>query len=218
MTGYIIGLILGIIVIIWQNLKPTSAGFRYMFLIVSAALMWGIYYAHIGWWNVLVIPLGVNILCFISAFCFPYKGISARQEYMHANGRNYYAELKDDDQIGEIHAPAFKQTYDRIMEGIITEVVITPDDLKKLLNLLYSKNFYPISIHTKQEIMQHINNAVYKVARESRFGDTIPMKAKENIELIFNTYVSVMSIHEDATKRIEELRAMQEDNNTKESL
>lgn len=71
MTGYIIGLILGIIVIIWQNLKPTSAGFRYMFLIVSAALMWGIYYAHLGLWNILVIPVALLMLCFISAFCFP---------------------------------------------------------------------------------------------------------------------------------------------------
>lgn len=209
-VGYIIGLLLGIVVLITQNMKPTSVGFRVMSLIVSVAYIWSIYYTHLGYWNLLAIPLGVFMLCFFSAFCFPYKGVSARYEYMYTNGRNYYAELKEDDVIGEIHAPGFKQTYDRIMEGIITEVVITPDDLKKLLNLLYSKNFYPISIHTKQEIMQHINNAVQRVSIESRFGDTIPLKVEDNIELIFNTYVSVMSIHEDATKRIEELRAMQE--------
>ena len=210
MAGYIIGLILGILVLLWQNLKPTSVGFRVMFLIVSVGFMWSIYYAHIGWGNLIAIPLGVNILCFISAFCFPYKGIAAQKEYMYINGCNYYTELKDDDLIGEIQCPGLKQTYDRIMEGIISDVVITPDDLNKLMNLLYSKNFYPISTHTKQEVMQHINYAVQKVAIESRHGDTILMYAEDNIALIFNTYISVMSIHEEATKRIEELRAIQE--------
>jgi len=71
MIGYIVGLLLGIIVFLWQNFKPTSVGFRIMFLIVSIAFMWGIYYAHLGGWNVMVIPLGILILCFLSAFCFP---------------------------------------------------------------------------------------------------------------------------------------------------
>ena len=170
MAGYIIGLVLGILVFLWQNMKPTSVGFRYMFFVVSVAYMWGIYYAHIGWGNVIVIPLGIMILCFFSAFCFPYMGSSAYAEYMHVNGCDYYAGIKDTDFIGEIHAPGFKQTYDRIMEGIITEVVLSKNDSLKLLNLLYSKNFYPISLHTKNEVVHHIHSAIDIVAKESKIG------------------------------------------------
>ena len=211
MTGYIIGLLLGIIVFLWQNFKPTSVGFRYMYIIVSVAFMWGIYYAHLGWWNVLIIPIGMLVLCFISAFCFPYMINSARTEYSYVNGHNYYIELKDTDYIGKIDCPGFKQTYDRIMGGIIVDTVMTQDDSERLWNLLYSKNFYPISEHTKQEIMQHITSSIETVAVASKHRDVIRKNAQKNIELFFNTFVSVMSIHEEATRNLEEIRAKQQE-------
>ena len=73
-------------------------------------------------------------------------------------------------------------------------------------NLIYSKNFYPISTHTKEEILQHINNCIEKTANSSRQGNTIKINADNNIEHLFNAYVSVMSIHEEATRNIEELK------------
>ena len=203
MVGYIIGLILGIIVLLQQNFKPTSIGFKVMSLLLSITLMWGIYYAHFNYWNLLIIPIGIVFVCFISAFCFPYMKMSAQTEYLAVNGRNYYAELKDDEKIGEIECPGFKQTYDRIMGGVIADIVTTQDDFHKLGNLLYSKNFYPISTHTKQEIVQHITSAIEQVSSASKNSSIIRRKANDNIELIFNTYVSVMSIHEEATKRLE---------------
>lgn len=207
MIGYIIGLLLGVVVLVLQNLKPTSVGFRVMSLILSVVLIWGIYYAHLNYWNLPVIPIGIIVACFISAFCFPYRGISAYEEYMHTNGRNYYAELKDNDAIGEVECYGFKQTYDRIMGGIITDIVTTQDEFQKLGDLLYSKNFYPISTHTKHEVMQHITSAIEKVSIASKHEDSIRRKANDNIELLFNTYVSVMSIHEEATKRLEEINS-----------
>ena len=125
---------------------------------------------------------------------------------MAVNGTNYYAELHDKDKIGRIDVPGFKQTYDRIIAGVLTQIVSTQDDFQKLGNKLYSKNFYPISIHSKAEVMKHINSAIEEVALVSKYGRSIQMKAEKNIEMLFNAYISVMSIHEEATRRIEELK------------
>lgn len=202
MSGYIIGLILGLVIFILQNLKPTSLWFRISFLILTFAFLWGISYAHMGYWNILIIPIGVSILCFIATFCFPYGLTSAKNEYMAVNGRNYYTELHDEDKIGRIDAPGFKQTYDRIIGGVLTQIVSTQDDFQKLGNLLYSKNFYPISTHTKAEVLHHINLAITTVVSTSIEGENIKSRARKNIELLFNTYVSVMSLHEEATRQI----------------
>ena len=202
MIGYIIGTVIGAIVFLMQNFKPTSLGFRIMFLIVSIAFIWGIFYAHLAYWNILVIPIGLMLLCFVSALCFPYRGSSAAMEYESVNGENYYAELQDIDTIGRINPSGFKQTYDRIMSGILFEIVNNQKDLQKLGNLLYSKNFYPISTHTKREVLQHINSCIEQMADSSRYGDTIRTKANDRIELLFNTYVSVMAIHEEATRNM----------------
>lgn len=206
MTGYIIGLVLGLVIFVLQNLKPTSLWFRVSFLILTIAFLWGISYAHMGYWNILIIPVGVLALCFIAALCFPYGSSSARNEYKTVNGRNYYAELHDEDKIGRIDAPGFKQTYDRIIGGILTQIVSTQDDFQKLGNKLYSKNFYPISTHTKAEVLHHIKSSISEVSSTSMAGKTIQGRARNNLELLFNAYVSVMSIHEEATKLIEELR------------
>ena len=205
MIGYIIGIVLGVIVFILQNFKPTSFGFRIMFLLVTIAFIWGIFYAHLGYWNILVVPLGVLVLCFISAFCFPYNGNSASMEYRAVNGANYYEWLQDQDQIGKISPRGFKQTYDRIMSGILFEIVNNQKDMQEFGSLLYSKNFYPVSIHTKKEILNHINTCIEQMANSSKQGDTIRAKANERIEQLFNTYVSVMAIHEEATRNIEEI-------------
>ena len=206
MTGYIIGLVLGVVIFVLQNLKPTSSWFRISFLVMTIAFLWCISYAHLGYWNIFIIPVGVSVLCFISALCFPYGISSAYNEYMTVNGRNYFAELCDDDKIGRIDAPGFKQTYNRIIGGVLTQIVSTQDDFQKLGIKLYTKNFYPLSIHSKAEVMKHINSAIEEVALASKYGRNIRLKAKKNLELLFNAYISVMSIHEEATRRIEELR------------
>lgn len=202
MEWYIIGLVLGVIIFVMQNLKPTSLWFRIMFLILTVAFLWGISYADMGFWYILIIPIGVLVLCLISAMCFPYKGTSAISEYNAVNGRNYYVELNDNDKIGRIDAPGFKQTYDRIIVGILSEIASSKDDLKRLGNLLYSKNFFPISCHTKKEIAQHINSVIEETAQSSNDGDSIREKARNRFEFIFNAYVSVMSIHEESTRQI----------------
>ena len=205
MIGYIIGVVLGVIIFLFENLKPTSIGFRVMYLLTSIGFLLGIFFAHLGYKNLFIIPLGELVLCFISAFCFPYDGKSALTEYKVTNGENYYANLHDKDKIGRIEVPGFKQTYDRIMGGIITQLVTNPDELQKMGNLIYSKNFYPISIHTKEEVLQHLNTCIDEVAKSSKYGKTIRIEANKNIAIIFNTYVSVMSIHEEATREIEEI-------------
>ncbi len=205
MVGYIIGVVLGVIIFLLQNFKPTSIGFRIAFLILTIAFIWGISYAQLGYWNILVIPVGVFVLCFLAAFCFPYGGNSAKQEYMAINGQNYYKELQNGDQIGRIDVPGFKQTYDRILSGIIFQIATSEKDFQSLGEALYSKNFYPISIHTKDEIIQHIRWAIEKVANSSTDGNSIRSKAEDKIESIFNAYVSVMSIHEEATRNLEQL-------------
>lgn len=206
MTGYIIGLALGIIVFLLQNFKPTSVGFRLMFLLVTFAFLFGIYFAHLNYLNILIIPIGEFVLCFLSAFCFPYNEKSASMEYEVVNGENYYANLRNEDVIGEICPRGFKQTYDRIMGGILYQIVGNQKELQEFGNLLYSKNFYPISIHTKEEVLQHITNCIEKIANSSKYGDMIRIKSNERIEQIFNTYVSVMAIHEEATKNIEGIK------------
>ena len=87
MVGYIIGIILGVIIFLLQNFKPTSIGFRIAFFILTIAFIWGISYAQLGYWNILVIPLGIMVLCFIAALCFPYGGNSAKNEYMYINNQ-----------------------------------------------------------------------------------------------------------------------------------
>ena len=62
MTGYIIGVILGVIVFLLQNFKPTSFGFRIMFLLTSIALFVGMYFTNLGYWNIFIIPIGEIIL------------------------------------------------------------------------------------------------------------------------------------------------------------
>ena len=205
MIGYIIGLVLGIIIYLLQNFKPTSAGFRILFLILTIAFMWSIYYAHLDYWNIAVIPLGVIFLCFISAFIFPYDAYSAINEYEIVNGENYYAELNDNDKIGKINPPMFKQTYDRIIAGLLTQIVSSESELQELGNLLYSDNFYPISSHTKKEVVKHIRQSIETIASSSSNGNSIRIKAENNIQNLFNAYVSVMAIHEEATRNIESL-------------
>ena len=136
--------------------------------------------------------------------CFPYGLTSARHEYMAINGRNYYIEFHDGDKIGRINAPGFKQTYDRIIEGILTYITSTPSDYQRFGYLLYGENFYPISTHTKNDIIQHINSVIAEVSNSSKYGTSIRIRALNNIELLFNAYVSVISIHEEATRRINE--------------
>lgn len=203
MTGYIIGLVLGILVFLFQNLKPTSIAFRVLFLILTIAFLWGISCVKLSYWNIAIIPIGVLVLCFISAFIFPYGAYAAQNEYEAINGCNYFAELKDNDKIGRINPPMFKQSYDRIMAGILSQVVSSQSELQELGNLLYSKNFYPISAHTKTEVLQHIRQSIETAASSSRHGNSIRMKAEKNIEQIFNTYVSVMAIHEEATREMD---------------
>ena len=206
MTGYIIGIVLGVVIFLLQNLKPTSSWFRISSFVMTITFLWCISYAHLGYWNIFIIPVGVSVLCFISALCFPYGISSAYNEYMTVNGRNYFAELCDDDKIGRTDAPGFKQTYDRIIGGVLTQIVCTQEDFQKLGNKLYRKNFYPISIHSKAEVRTHLYSAIEEVALASKHGKSIQMKAEKNFELLFNAYISVMSIHEEATRRIEELR------------
>ena len=206
MVGYIIGIVLGVIIFLLHNFKPTSIGFRIAFLILTIAFIWGISYAQLGYWNIVVIPVGVLILCFLAAFCFPYKGSSAINEYMAINGQNFYKELQNSDQIGQINVPGFKQTYDRILGGIISQIVTSKKDFDSFGKALYSKNFYPISIHTKDEIIQHIRWAIEEVANSSTDGNSIRSKAEDNIESLFNAFVSVMSIHEEATRNLEQLK------------
>lgn len=201
MAGYIIGLVLGIIVFVMQNLKPTSIGFRVSFFVLTFTFMWAISRAQLGFWNILIIPLGTTVLCFISAFMFPYGRSSAKKEYEALNGRDYYAELRGDQTIGRIDVPGFKQTYDRIMGGFVWDIVHSEHEYQTLMGLLYSKNFFPISEHTKDDVLSHIIQAISKVS---------PSALKEGvIKSIFNTYVSIMSIHEEATlerERIEKGR------------
>lgn len=203
MTGYIIGLVLGIIVFLMQNFKPTSVSFRILFLLLTIAFLWGISYAHAGYWNIFIIPLGVLVLCFIAALCFPYGLKSAQNEYMFTNGRNYYAELRNEDIIGRIDAPGFRQTYDRIIGSILTQITGNQDDFQRFCKLLFSENFYPISCHTKDEVMHHIKSVIEEVSISSKNGRAIRKRANNSIELLFNTYVSVMSIHEEATRDLE---------------
>ena len=200
MAGYIIGLVLGIIVFLLQNFKPTSNGFRILFLALTIAFFVVIEKAHLGYWNLLVIPIGIMVLCFVAAFIFPYHGPSAKNEYDSLNGRNYYDEIRDGDRIGRLKVPGFKQTYDRIMEGLLWDLVSSQSDLQRLMRSLYSKNFYPISEHTKNEIIQHITSSLNSVLPPS----VITALGKDQFKRIFNTYVAVMSIHEDATRAIEE--------------
>ena len=209
MTGYIIGIVLGVLLFLSQYFKPTSKGFKSMYLITSIAFIWGFYYANLGYWHIVVIPVGEFILCFISACCFPYNGKSSLAEYEAVNGENYFARLQNEDRIGKIQPHGFKQTYDRIISGILSEIVNNPKELQEFGNLLYSKNFYPISTHTKEDILQHINACIEKIANTSKNGSTLRVKANLKVEQIFNAYVSVMSIHEEATKNIEQIKLKQ---------
>lgn len=198
MVGFIIGLIIGIIIFILQNFKPTSGGFRICFLLFTVAFLWGMSKVNLGYWNILLLPTGMMILCFITAVLFPYRGISAKQEYDAVNGRDYYNEIQDGETIGIINAPGFKQTYDRIISGLIFEMVRNQDQYQKIISLLYSKNFYPISEHTKGEILEHIATSLKP--------STFPLR-EEDIKQVFNAYVSVMSIHDEATRAIQKAKA-----------
>lgn len=200
MAGYIIGIVLGIIVFLMQNLKPVTIGFRVSFFLLSIVFVWGIGKTDIGYWNLLVIPLGEMVLCFISAVLFPYHAPTARFEYDYINGDDYYLHLQKKDKIGRIDAPGFKQTYDRIIAGLLWDLTHNNAEHQELIRLLYSKNFYPISEHTKQEVINHILESIGAVVKPSVFE----LLSEEQIRPIFNAYVSVMSIHEEATRGIEE--------------
>lgn len=204
MPGYIIGFIIGFLLFLFQLFKPSSAGFRYLSIILFIAFSIAIYHAKLGGWNVLVFPVGSFLICVISAFIFPYAGKSAKEEYALVNPRDYYSELADDEKIGKIDVPYFKQTYDRIIIGLLTEMVTNHNDLQRLGSILYSKNFYPISEHTKHEIMQHIRFAIRETALNSNHGEYILEKSNAYIKDIFNAYVSVMSIHEEAKRFVDE--------------
>lgn len=133
------------------------------------------------------------------------NGTETQNEYAAVNGNNYYDVFRDDDTIGRIDPPGFKQTYDRIIVGILTNITSNQADLHNFGNMLYSNNFYPISQHTKKEILQHINSVVAHVASISNDCNNIRLKAKPYIEPLFNAFISVMAIHEEATRRIEEI-------------
>ncbi|MBQ3324242.1 MAG: hypothetical protein IJG81_05305 [Muribaculaceae bacterium] len=59
MAGYIIGLVIGLLIFLLQNFKPTSNSFRVLSLILTIAFIWGISYANLSYWNIAVIPFGV---------------------------------------------------------------------------------------------------------------------------------------------------------------
>lgn len=208
MAGYIIGLVLGIVIFILQFFKPSSGAFRATALLSTVAFMWIMGKTHLGYWNILIIPIGVVLICFIAAVFFPYRGKSATYEYDSINGKDYYDEIGEHDKIGLVNAPGFKQTYDRIMSGLLFEVAHSKAEFQDLQRLLYSKNFYPISQHTKVEVLEHIVTAIQTA---------IPASAnslqEEYVKRVFNTYVAIMSIHEDTTRAIEELKDNQKTGN-----
>lgn len=205
MIGYIIGTIAGAIVFFLQNMKPTSFWFRICYLTLTVSFIWGMSYVDAGFWHLLFIPLGEILLCLISAICFPYSSTSARSEYMSVNGKDYYSDLKDSDKIGRIDVPGLKQTYDRIISGILSDLVTNQSDFQILGRKIYSKTFYPISSHTKAEVMSHLCYAIEEISSSSKNGKRIRNRAQSSIGLLFNSYVSVMAIHEEATRRIEKL-------------
>ena len=210
MIGYIIGVILGVIVFLLQNMKPTSFKFRVLYLILTVSFIWSMHYVDAGFWHFLIIPFGETVLCLISAICFPYSSTSARSEYISANGRDYYSELEDSEKIGRIDASGFKQTYDRIISGILSDLATNEYDFQILARKIYSKNFYPISSHTKAEVLSHLNRAIEEVSSSSKYGKKIRDRATNQIGLLFNSYVSAMAIYEEATRRIEKLEKEKE--------
>lgn len=199
MPGYIIGVILGVITFLYLNLRPTSMGFRVSFFCFSIIYLLVIGLARLGYWNILVIPAGEVILCYFSLFFFPYGPYSASTEYKNVNGVDYYSALSANDKIGAITAPGFKQTYDRIIAGYLYGLTVSQDEYELCASLLYSKNFYPISEHTKEEIENHVAAVVDMATRHRK-------AAKRVNENLFNAYVCVMAIHEEATKELEKLQ------------
>lgn len=209
MVGYIVGVVLGVIIFLLQNFKPTSVGFRIMYLLTTIAFLFGFWFLKLGGWNILVLPVGEMFLAFISAAFFPYSLYSATSEYQFTSSHDYYKELELNDKIGRIKPDGFKQTYDRILDGIITSVVNSKSDFLKFKGELYSNNFYPISEHTKDEIMQHIRKAITNTGWESKDNKFIE-KATRQTSNLFNAFVSLMAIHEEATREIERLKKLRD--------
>ena len=150
-----------------------------------------------GYWNILLILFGVAVLCYIAAKCFPSYNTPAQREYRIINGRNYYKKLRQEDLIGRIHAPGDKKSYYKIIHSILSDIACSTDELNELAFLLSTANFHPISEHTKQEVLLHIYSTINKALGKSKNREYISVKTKENIETLFNAYISAMSIREE---------------------
>lgn len=210
-VSHIIGSVIGVLILLMQIAKPVSNKFRLLSIILAVISIYYTSTLDIHIWNSILTPFLVLVSCFISAIVFPYTASNSYNDYNSINGEDYYDNLSMNDKIGMVNVPGIKQTYIRILDGIITSSCNTIKEYKTFKSCIMSKNLYPISEQTKAKVISHINESIKSACLNSNNYTNLYSKLKNKEQEIFNVYVSIMRIHEDATNTLKDIERREKD-------
>lgn len=205
MTPTILGIIISVVFLVIKN-KGRNIKFKILSYSICIIFCLRILFTtNLGWWNVIVLPFSTCIGLFISLVIKPFtvkEAVKTRNVYC----LDVYSKLKDDDIIGKTETYGLKQTYERDLKKILFAFTSSNRDTEKILFNLYTRIYYPVSTIIKKELENHVKNSINKVVIGNRYLEKSLEKSQTIYKEIFNTFLSILQIHEIATDNINRLK------------
>lgn len=161
----------------------------------------------LGWWNIILLPLCTSMGIFISLLILPFTVKEAVEvTKREAKCLDIYSKLKDDDIIGKTEVFGIKQEYERDIQKLLYAITRSKKLTTQILVNLYTKIYYPISTITKKELKNHIIESINKVLIGNNIFENFEKESGDIYKEIFNIYLSILQIHEEATDNIKRLK------------
>ena len=210
MVGIFIGLFLSIIFLIakqsGRNIKFRVLSFSISFLICLIFLL----LTDLGWWNIIVLPILTLISVFVSLYIHPLtlkEAFDSKEVIIH----DYYNELASEEQLCNIKTYGFKQGYERLLMKILYAFTSSNSDVEKIMSNLYSHIYYPISELRKETLESHVYKSLENVINESNYLRHAEIRGEAVYGHVFNIFLCILQINEEATDDIKRLKKESED-------
>lgn len=204
MTTIIIGLFLSILLLIikqsGRNVKFRVLSFSICFLICLTILL----STDLGWWNVIVLPICTLMGIFISLYFYPLtikEAFDSREVIIH----DYYNELAAGEQLRNIKTYGFKQGYERLLSKVLYGFTSSNSDTEKIKFNLYSNIYYPSSEVLKETLENHVHESLDNVINQRPYLRHIRRNNPDIYDYVFNIFVCILQINEEATDNIKRL-------------
>lgn len=201
MMAIVIGIILSVLLLV---IKQSGRVLRFKILSFSISAILCLILlitTNFGWWYTVLLPLITFVGVFLSLFISPLtieESINKSEMQIIDN----YSRLADSDQIGKIQTIGFKQGYERQLGKLLYSFTSSNDDSNKILKNLYSEIYYPSSTITKEKLANHIHISIDQVVNGNKYLEQSLHKSVNIYKHVFNIFVCILQINEEATDNI----------------